>query len=869
MQEDLGFRDRLQRWEPKPLWGGSDDLWKYREAASVLATFDFTTLRAAGNVSSMTAKTELLADCDVAHTADGKMAWSLRRPVRQAALRRLLLSGSVQAALDSNPDRQRTDAQALLELYLTGGDLPPRRMRSAELRRALLEVVDWLSGLPELAGRLPSVDSIKQRIAWEQLLQPFRELVGTTFAGRRKELGQLADYVGLYDAQSISESVTRAVENILSIKDRPPLFINGPGGSGKSTLISRFILDHAEIEDSSRFPFAYLDFDRPGLVAEEPITLLTEIMRQLAIQFPESADRYRQLSDEWYSRVVKQVSESSTPAQAPARPRFELTERETFLDDFAEFVNGLKTTNQPLLLVLDTFEEVQFRSAAFADEVLDFLEALQSRVPRLRTVLSGRADVRSSRYKVRTVVIGNFDKDAGVAFLTGRGIHDSQVAQKIFDQVGGSPLVLRLAADVAKLEKVDQSGIEGLPSGWLSLFQSQSIEVVLYKRILSHVYDSRVQQLAYPGLVLRVITPEVLEKVLAASCSVTIASREESRELLATMRGQLTTILVPRAGDEETLIHRPDMRAILLQDLTEKSRKDATVAATLRKIHEAAIAFYEKFEDPAQRAEELYHRLALGVDRVMLNARWEAGLNPYLGSSIRELPQPSQIYLAARLGIELSEEIWAKADDEDWILYAIRATAQKSELGKPLDALDLLSLRPHLYGHQTLHPIVERIAFEIFHNYALEYEKIRQTQKAGDERTRNMDTLVGAVSNLQRRLPDDPAYPLRLFAESTTGARVVALAVALTHPHPEHMDLAIEAIRNARSPFEQFHALRLAQRIFDLSSAPQHDALDDAIRHQEGVPIHESDPSRVRIKNDLLRRLDKESGGKPRPVQQT
>jgi hypothetical protein len=124
------------------------------------------------------------------------------------------------------------------------------------------------------------------------------------------------------------------------------------------------------------------------------------------------------------------------------------------------------------------------------------------------------------------------------------------------------------------------------------------------------------------------------------------------------------------------------------------------------------------------------------------------------------------------------------------------------------------------------------------------------------------------VSNLQRKLPDDPTYPLRLFAESTPGARVVALAVAFAHPHPEHMDLAVEAIRNARSPFEQFHALRLAQRRFDLSSASQRDALDDALRHQEGVPIHESDPSRARIKNDLLRRLDMEAGGKPRPAQQ-
>jgi hypothetical protein len=95
---------------------------------------------------------------------------------------------------------------------------------------------------------------------------------------------------------------------------------------------------------------------------------------------------------------------------------------------------------------------------------------------------------------------------------------------------------------------------------------------------------------------------------------------------------------------------------------------------------------------------------------------------------------------------------------------------------------------------------------------------------------------------------------------------VVALAVALVNPYPEHMDLAIEAIRNARSPFEQYHALRLAQLTFDSSSAPQRNALNGALLHPDGVPVHESDQSRVRLKGDLLRRLDKDAGGRSRSV---
>jgi hypothetical protein len=554
--------------------------------------------------------------------------------------------------------------------------------------------------------------------------------------------------------------------------------------------------------------------------------------------------------------------EASVDVMRSGSAPFRLQERDAFLADFADFVNSLKTASQPLLLVLDTFEEVQFRSAAFAGEVLDFLDALQARLPRLRTVLSGRTDIASKKYKVRTVPIGNFDKEAAVSVLMKHGIRDSLVAEKIFEQVGGSPLVLRLAADVAKIEKVDQSGIDGLPSGWLSLFSSQSIEVVLYKRILSHIYDSRVQQLAYPGLVLRVITSDVVEGILAGACGVMVAGKHDAKELVETMRAQLTTILVASTGDEQTLVHRPDIRAILLQDLKTRSEKDKNIAAKLREIHKAAVEFYQQRHGLANRAEELYHRLALGVDRDALASRWQAGLTPYLGSSIRELPEPSQMYVAARLPIELPEQLWTKADDDDWVLYAIRVANQKSELGKPLEALDLLAKRPKLYTHELVWPVIERVAFEIFHDYARQYETIRSTQPASDSRTRNMGALVATVSGLQRRLPFDRTYATRLFAEKSSGARVVALAVAVATPYPEHLELAIAAIRDALSPFEQFHALRLAQNLLQYATGAQREALAAALRQQNGVRISRSDRSRYDLSVQLLELLQKSSGSK-------
>ncbi len=150
----------------------------------------------------------------------------------------------------------------------------------------MLEVSYWLEAVPELWARIPARDSIREVIAREQLLEPFRSLTGNHFAGRVGELATLSDYVGVLEASSFSVKLVRAFENVFSIVERPPLFVLGPGGSGKSTLIAKFVLDHAEIATHAQFPFAYLDFDRKALRPEEPVTLLLDAMRQLAVQYP-------------------------------------------------------------------------------------------------------------------------------------------------------------------------------------------------------------------------------------------------------------------------------------------------------------------------------------------------------------------------------------------------------------------------------------------------------------------------------------------------------------------------------------------------------------------------------------------------------
>jgi hypothetical protein len=516
--KEPSFQERLDSLPMRDLWAGSEGLWAYREAAATLASFDFEDLQPFEGDPSLDILSQLLADCDVVHSGPDSTLWSLRTPIRKTALSRLFERHALQRALEVNPGRKMTETQRVFEKCIRQRSGSSSILPTAGEAAALLEVSYWLEDIPELNAHVPQRDYLRALISREQLLGPFRALVGDHFAGRRKELDILSDYVGLFDATTNLESAHRFIERIFNIQERPPLFVLGPGGGGKSTLIAKFILEHAEEQERAQFPFAYLDFDRPALTVREPVSLLIEIMRQLSNQYPESQTVYTHLVARWSARIEEQLSGGASVRRSmPDIASLWLVDREQVLNEFAEFAYGLgnNQTEQPMLLVLDTFEEIQFRSAALEDEVFDFLNHLQQLVPRLRTILCGRTPITTKRYDVTTLPIGDFDDETALIFLTHHGITDRVIAEKVIEQVGKSPLVLRLAAEVARKERIGNDGISELGSRWLSLFRRQRIEVVLYKRILAHVYDKRVEQLAYPGLVLRYITPEILLTILA------------------------------------------------------------------------------------------------------------------------------------------------------------------------------------------------------------------------------------------------------------------------------------------------------------------------------------------------------------------
>ncbi len=688
------------------------------DAAAVLASFDPETLqpvddgRALDEGERAAARSELERLALRSYDADGRTTWILDREARRAALRRLVADGRVRAALDANPTRRRDPVQQMLETLLLEPGVPVRPTTATDAR-ACQVAADWVRGI--VAG-VPDEDVLRQAAERATQLAPFRELVGDYFAGRERELSALSDYVGVRAASSTLASLNRVVRAVFSLQAEPPLFVYGPGGIGKSTLIARFVLEHVDRPDVTQFPYAYLDFDRPGLVAEEPVTLLMEALRQLASQYPTRRGPLEALGQEWGRRIAEMASsaglatlresagvevEPGSPRQgmssgmraaaADVRPpryeslwsRLRLSDRGYFLETFAHETRQLPgAESQPMLLVLDTFEEVQLRHASHEDEVFRFLDQLQSMLPFLRVVLCGR--VPPARHAIRPLELATFDLESSTAFLTARVRISREGAETVARQISGSPLTLRLAVDLLRRAHDTPGGLSDLRAV-LGDLRRGSVEAQLYTRVLEHITDPDVRKLAHPGLLLRRITPGIIQYVLARPCGLDVGDRATALHLLEKLRREVV-LVTSRAP--EVLVHRPELRAVMLGPLREDDPGRA------RQVNEAAVVFYESQPpDPETRAEEIYHRLLLGHDRATLDARWMDGVEHYLATAVQDLAPRAQGYLAGRMPLTLAPDVWPAVDLVDWERYATRELRELLRLGNLNAALGLLDMR--------------------------------------------------------------------------------------------------------------------------------------------------------------------------------
>lgn len=690
--------------------------------------------------------------------------WQLHHTIRRQALKRLQDQGQLTAALAANPLRKMSEEQMLYENLLGGKALKVDDMSRATLV-ALSVILEWVRDILPASADLKT--QITRAIPLADLLAPMHRLA-LEFVGRKNELRLLEEYAGI---RTSGNSVTRFISQIFTDIDKnPPFLIYGPGGVGKSTLISKFILNNTESTISEPLPFAYLDIDRAVLDLEWPESFVIEAARQLSTQLPAEGERLRSVTDELERMRWNFDSHEFSKSYSAS---------DFAVNNFGGIISGIKS---PVLLVIDTFEEAQFLGGDIVDGIWGLFRKLQQQAPNLRIVVMGRTRVKE--YPVRELVLTELSRSEGrelvASILSKMGV-DPKSNDSLIDEVinvaGLNPMSLRLALSIVKEQGIDDLKKVETKNLFFLRLKEEVIQARLYGRILSHIHDKEVQKLAYPGLIVRRINPEIILSVLAGPCQLNITTIAQAKELFDKLGGEGALMTEEPGGD--ALIHRSDVRKLMLEDI--KSKVPAQVVASL---HDLAVKYYLGKDDRISRAEEIYHRLSRGEDPAKFEGRWMDGLESRLRNALEELPVNGRIWLSGKLGVTPDSKLLEKADLQKWeeitersaqrfiasgnatmALQIMRERSARSQ-ASPLYRLELEALR--LLGlHQEALVVVKEALGSLAESANTEFAITLLLQAAlTNEALSDIDEAITYISEAEKMLPDpvvDRIEALRVY----------------------------------------------------------------------------------------------------------
>jgi hypothetical protein len=336
--------------EPPPVVAPPVPVGGHEEAAAVLGWFDPDTLRPTTRTRDGSGLEGLLRS--VIHVVDdqGDDALSISSNHRVTVLRHLRESGRLDRALAANPASPGDRLHHLIRVLATGGTVEIEDQSLPDLHSLAL-VCDWLhdAGFEDL----PDPERLRDRIDLLTLLEPLELLAGPDFVGRKAELAVIADFLAREQVPPVPSKRGRTAPARPRPEGRRLLVLYGPGGIGKSTLVAKVLLDLGgrDTPAASRVPFAYLDFDRPSVEAtNQCLILLIEVLAQIGVEFPEAKGSCNRIREDW-ARVL----------EVPRGKRhFSLSRA---VDELVTMLEQLDLARRGLVLVLDTFEVVQYRSS--------------------------------------------------------------------------------------------------------------------------------------------------------------------------------------------------------------------------------------------------------------------------------------------------------------------------------------------------------------------------------------------------------------------------------------------------------------------------------------------------------------------------
>ncbi|MEX0289336.1 MAG: hypothetical protein AB3N14_09525 [Flavobacteriaceae bacterium] len=614
-------------------------------------------------------------------------------------------------------------------------------LSNAELYYALI--------LGELFLEQFQIDELRSTYQRRHFFKPFQRIT-QNFAGREQYLKEINDYVDWLPKSTLVKQLSATFKNIINWHEKPPLLIKGIGGIGKSTLVSKFIMNHNNQVRGRSLPFVYIDFDMHGFSIREPLTILIEALRQIRIQYPH------------YTVIVNKISEDisnmihrGNNRPGKARKKSSASSRDFIYDYIRDLINSYDLQNnelgkRPVLVVFDSFEEMQYRATSTQlRSFFLFVREIAELIPRVRPIFVGRAEIAESfnDFEFQTITITDFDADAAAALMEHSGIKDEKVRDFIYQNFGGNPLMLRLAIDLAKKEN--------LLGGDEKLIRSKKWEYLI-NRILGHIHREDVRKVAVPGMLVRYVNPDVISKVLAQPTKLGKLKKKEANEIFEELKKEVS--LISRSVSQDEFSFRQDLRMVCEPMILEKYPEDSY------QLRQNAIGYYSKYDKlkiPEERdkhqAEYYYHLMKSGEIPENLTPQLYEKLRPYIDRAIIELPESARLYLLSLGRQNVAEDIIDNSTNQEWEYYHVQLCkdALNGELSDLKDLFNILQEKPQRIANGcTELGKYEALLYQRLDNIGLSQELIAKAlssteSQQAENRALTFDLQLIQVQNLE------------------------------------------------------------------------------------------------------------------------
>lgn len=575
--------------------------------AAMSGRFNPIDLASQFKTSTRTTILNVLSELCNIETFTDKSIWMLQNDARRIILESIPPSRIV--AYSSHPHLPETDLFGiyLRKILFENADFDINEMD----HQSLLDLSCVLEALEGTNFLRPNIMSVKALLETFSFTDNFTQLT-QTFVGRENELAQLYDFL-----------------NRQRVNLWEGIYISGAGGTGKSTLIAKFSLD---VLHNKTIPLIFLDFDRPGIDPEDSSWLNEEFARQLVRQYPAHSDDLKQYNN--YNQLMQDNLRNSRESL------LESTEYNKISSTIFSFISPiLRTENiSSILLVLDTMEEVVQQNSF--QKLINWISTLaEALYIDIKVVFSGRTVPDNSEHLFMSMTIDAFDAATASAFLTKLGTTPDNIKQIVTsDKIPLRPLELKLIDKILKEQSITFSVlVQELFEGSAEIHSGAFFTGLIYRRILNRIKNPLVRKIAYPGLLLRYLTPELL-LMLQPVIGIPRIDAAEAKKMTDDLAkyGWLCNII------DEKLWHRKDLRRTMIRML---QLQDPELAQS---IHKAAISYFNQFDRPESKAESTYHSLmlitskeeAMDIPLESLRASYD-----YLFQSIGDLPKPAAVIL--------------------------------------------------------------------------------------------------------------------------------------------------------------------------------------------------------------------------------